>query len=280
MATTDRLERLEGWNRFGEAYRQLEECNRQRSSFFDRNEEGLYCHPLYRARWQETQAAYRARFPRRKASLEARETHSAWKQIRTAAEKGEFPELQAIETAYSAMARELCERVMTASDDCKRDLATIAARLEVPKGSSWIPIGSSSESEYRSQGYGAEKYAKAAAESIADKARACGLEVRILQVEAHRYTERHWRTGANMGERISYRFEVEALATTLGAQILEYKPQIPLREAVRLAWARGTNPRVAMPFLPYEFESENGLDHFGGYVARGDAHLGENTPSY
>ena len=53
------------------------------------------------------------------------------------------------------------------------------------------------------------------------------------------------------------------------ASCVTQKPGDSLEDYVRKAWARGINPRVALPFLPHGFEESHGLDFFGG--KRGEA---------
>ena len=60
-----------------------------------------------------------------------------------------------------------------------------------------------------------------------------------------------------------HEYHVMVPTTELGGEILTRKPERPLREYVRDCWRRGVNPRVYLPFLPYGYEAEVGIDEFG-----------------
>ncbi len=112
-------------------------------------------------------------------------------------------------------------------------------------------------SSYHTQGFGSMKYARAAAESQADAARAIGIPAEVHLIES-RYVP-GFGCGTTEGTYI-----VLADCDPLGWQVARWRTPLPLREVVRLAWKRGINPRVGMPFLPHGYEESVGLDFFGG----------------
>ena len=108
---------------------------------------------------------------------------------------------------------------------------------------------------YSTQGFGAIKYAKQSAESAADKARMHGLNPDIRMVNETSAKGPHGVAGAD--------FEIWVDTTKEGLVLLEYKPDLTLREWVKACWGRQVNPRVYNPMLPYVYEEKEGLDCFG-----------------
>ena len=119
--------------------------------------------------------------------------------------------------------------------------------MKVSDKTQWVKWRSSWVSSYNSQGFGANKYAKGACENYAQKAIHYGFETEV----------RHNKEGIES-------YDCYVGATQLALDILEEKPEIPLREWVKSQWKRGVNPRVLCPFLPAGYEDEEGLDYFGG----------------
>ena len=146
-------------------------------------------------------------------------------------------------------------------DDVERRLFEIAGELrELPvssgQASEWLLYDSVSECSYHTQGFGARKYAENAAQQYVDKAEANGVRAEIREiVTTHDDHRGHKNSFAD--------FQVWVCCSQDGLNILRYKPQIELREWVRLCWKRGSNPRVYNPWLPHEYEEKNGLDYFG-----------------
>lgn len=102
-------------------------------------------------------------------------------------------------------------------------------------------------SNYRSQGFGAERYAEGAAKLCAAEAEAAGVPARVVE----------------QTEKV-HQFVVEvAVADRVDIEILNHKPGLTLREWVRRSWGQGTNPRVFIPSLPHGYEESVGLDYFG-----------------
>lgn len=131
----------------------------------------------------------------------------------------------------------------------------------VPRSPRLRPPEHDSVSSYRysSQGFGSMKYARAKAEALADAARAVGIPAEVHLLESH-YVPGY---GCGTMEGV---YIVLADCDPIGWQIAQHRTPPPLREVVRLAWKRGVNPRVGMPFLPHGYEESVGLDFFGGEV--------------
>lgn len=107
-----------------------------------------------------------------------------------------------------------------------------------------------SSSNYSTQGFGAEKYALASAESKLGKAAFYGICGDIIPKVGKGYTD----------------YEVYLRLNREQMEAFRRKPMEPLSEGVRMCWKRGVNPRVYWPFLSHGFEEENNLDYFGGFV--------------
>lgn len=139
--------------------------------------------------------------------------------------------------------------------------ALCTAGLRPQPGDLEIVLATRDGGEYHTVGLGANTYAKAAAEMVADAAR-----YHHVPVEVRRVSERTVRRGPGVWDSSTYsKFEVVAkLADDLDREILQYCPRASLVEQVRSCWARGVNPRVYIPYLPHGFEAQHGLDFFGG----------------
>lgn len=128
-----------------------------------------------------------------------------------------------------------------------------AEDVVVPVTDEWTLINYVFVGTYSTQGYGAEKYAKVHANSIVDDAKHAGLDIKLEEA----YSD------AIGGRRTLIGWEVWAMTTPDGKELLTRKPGLPLREVVRRYWAQGCQPRVRFPSLPHDFEEKNGLDYFG-----------------
>jgi hypothetical protein len=121
----------------------------------------------------------------------------------------------------------------------------------------WLPLALRSTWDYSTQGLGALRYAEGAVQAIADVARGRGfvdgVDLVVLLVP-------YEKTEAWLA---AVRVEAE-----VDVEILKRSPSPPLREQVRLSWARGVNPRVFNPFLPHGYEEQVGIDYFGQPRAR------------
>jgi hypothetical protein len=155
-----------------------------------------------------------------------------------------------------------------------------------------------SESSYSSQGWGAPKYARQAAQLDVDHAQGHGVPAEIRKrmigwcatcnqdvgiydsdwnaaVPDHKdqagrgcpgvaFKTHHGSLGQSSWRFVCHYEVWVSVAEDLDIEVLRLKPDIPLRETVRLCWKRGVNPRVYMPFLPHGYEEQEGLDRFGG----------------
>ena len=172
------------------------------------------------------------------------------------------PEAAAVWAAAKAAASAMADAQIAAERAREGELTTAADALPVgavPRSPRLRPPEHASVSSwsYRSQGLGSMKYAQAAAESLADNARAAGIPVEVHLLES-RYVP-GFGCGTTEGTYI-----VLADCDPIGWQIAQRRTPPPLREVVRMAWKRGINPRGNMPFLPHGYEESVGLNFFGG----------------
>lgn len=217
----------------------------ERATFYERDAEGEYSHPLYVRQREALQSAFKARFPKKRWS---------WSNLRVLM----ADEATAMEESFKPEGEALGADMRTRQEDVKTRLENAAGPLEVPKSDEFIPWKDCSGSSYSSQGFGANKYAANSLEVYADRARMSDLEVEIRSEVYIKARGGHTCTGNVM------KYTVWVKTTPLGLEILDYKPDLPLREWVRLCWKRGVNPRVYSPFLPTGYEESGGLDYFGG----------------
>lgn len=109
-------------------------------------------------------------------------------------------------------------------------------------------------SSWRSQGLGVDRYTRNAAQAYVDKATHYGLRAEVRPVGepsrcAYGIVHQDYGVFADVDET--------------GWALVDYKPDVPLRDWVKGCWKRGVNPRVYNPFLPHGLEEKLGLDHFG-----------------
>lgn len=187
---------------------------------------------------------YAKRFPRRKM---------LWYRIQT-----DLPEYAAVEEKHQSAAVAYLSALREQQTALLMALQGEAEALPVPRAEGWLELQVVSGGSYHTQGFGANKYARDAAEDIADKARNHGLEaeVRVL------------RSSTSSGLS-SYGYEdygVYAKTTEFGKVILRYKTELPLREQVKHCLQRGANPFTYVPFLPQDYLEKVGLDAWGNEV--------------
>lgn len=137
-------------------------------------------------------------------------------------------------------------------------LRAFAAEAVIPITPELFPHDRVPSGRYRTQGWGALRYARDDAQRTVDKAVAHGL---VAEVRAGTYTSRTDSYGHAYDDQ---EFTVWANTDEAGWTLLSYKPELPLREIVRRCWARGTNPRVTMWWLPSGYEESVALEYFGG----------------
>lgn len=105
---------------------------------------------------------------------------------------------------------------------------------------------------YRTQGFGANTYARAMAESYVDTAKYHGLKAEVIPIT---------KTTIN-----GYTYEdygVFANTSDIGWEMIKLRPGLSLKDWIKSCLCRGVNPRVYNPFLPHDIEQKCGLDHFG-----------------
>ncbi len=139
-----------------------------------------------------------------------------------------------------------------------KELMTVAAMREaIPRTEDLHLHVTISASSYHTQGFGASRYAEAAAEQHADQARLYGIPVEVRPV-GDPHTDQ-WE--------VRYQdYGVFAVTDEVGWEMLELRPGPSLREGIRLSWARHVNPRVFNPWLPPGLEETLGLDYFGNEI--------------
>jgi len=196
----------------------------------------------------ECEAAYRRRFRRRAFSMVASRDQNAeeHKQI------------------YDRLKPDVDRYLADHSDEeqqIKWALAMLAEKADVPRSDTWLSVYSVDGDAYRSQGWGAAKYAKADAESRLQDFLLHVPEGRV-DSQFHKF-DQPVRCAGGSPSLGWHEYHVMVPTTEIGAEILKRKPERPLREYVRDCWGRGVNPRVYLPFLPHGYEEQVGIDHFG-----------------
>jgi len=178
--------------------------------------------------------AYKRLFPRRKFSM-------------ARGQKENKDEQAAIFERFSVRANEMTETHKQETEATETALCEAAESATFPAFDGMSLYYVSWGMAYSSQAYGAGKYARAAAETEADKARAHGLTVVVRERPDPRPANAgsYWTPAPD--------FEVWVNTSSLGAEILRYKPCCEdIVEWAARCWKRGTNPKVYNPFLSQE----------------------------
>lgn len=145
-------------------------------------------------------------------------------------------------------------------------LGELAATSPVAPGVEAHKIRTVYRSTYATQGFGADTYARQAAElyaldqdsTLTDEERAAGVRV---EVERGELTDAGCGIGRSPGE---YRVVVRGVASAADADIVRRRvSRQTLVEWVAACWKRGTNPRVYDPWLPHGFEAKWGIGYDG-----------------
>ncbi len=142
------------------------------------------------------------------------------------------------------------------------EIKSVGEVAELRPGSEWLDWESVSEHSYSSQGWGARKYARQAAEQYQLHAEFNGLEA-ITDERVETY-DKTWGGGGTFSVA-TYVVRVK-VAEPIDLAILKHKPAPSLKETMRHWLRKGVNPRVYMPFLPYGYEESVGLDSWGNDV--------------
>jgi hypothetical protein len=140
------------------------------------------------------------------------------------------------------------------ADQAQKDLTALAERIPIySRPGIWTEAYRVPAANYRSQGFGADKCSWCAADFYLEEFRRQDYPNRVRQE----------------GEGSAAVWIAEVELEPAGLEIVRCRPgQLPLREWVRLCWKHGCQPRVFYPWLPADFEAENGLDYFGGETSQ------------
>jgi hypothetical protein len=211
----------------------------------------------------EIRAAYKARFPRRKFPAYTVGDVQTFNREKVRAALGEAI-YDALVKPHLERHSAACEAHFARKKALEEALAKITKETELPDGErravkeNWTKCHTVSDSDYRSQGWSAAKYARESAQGYADDLQANGIPSEVRRVE---------RKIDGCREPL-VDFEVWAACSEVGCVWAHYRPGQTLREWVRSCWKRGVNPRVYNPFLPVGYEEKAGLDYFGGEKAK------------
>jgi len=143
------------------------------------------------------------------------------------------------------------------------ELSRLAGSTQLRAGEGRSVMHTVSRSTYASQGYGADTYARNAAESyreerescLTDDERAAGIRV---VVERGEVTKNYPGIPASPSE---YVVVLVGVSGTRDGQILRRRRDTrTLVDWVAACWRRGVNPRVYNPFLPHGFEERHGIN--------------------
>jgi hypothetical protein len=185
--------------------------------------------------------------------------------------------LQAIKTKLQPEADRLYAERQAAVEAAAKLVKAAALRCTPEPGDQWVELDRIHPGSYSTQGFGAETYAKNAAEMTADMARQYGnIEVRIREeFKPEDNQPRAYSGPFGSTYRLGYYIVEAKVREKLDEEIINRGRSPSLREQIKMAWARGVNPRVYNPYLPYGIEAKLGLDEFGhdlpGWKADGEA---------
>jgi hypothetical protein len=170
------------------------------------------------------------------------------------------PELhREIRTTFIVKLGEAVQETLLQLDEVSKELRATALLCDIQPGDLELRLTSVCTVSYNSQGFSASQYAKGAAEMSADAARLANVPVSVVRrLQAPTLP---WSSAP-----LEYWDVVVRVQEQLDFEILKLRPEPPLKEQVRLCWARGVNPRVYNPFLPYGYEKENGITYEGTFV--------------
>ena len=156
-----------------------------------------------------------------------------------------------IERPYEQVAQASHDHFRAMRDSIRQNLDALAESAEVNLGDP-ILVSTVWASTYSSQGYGASRYAKGAAESDALVYRRLGVPVEVRTVK----------------NGVSEVFEVWANVESIADHEIARRKKLSLRDWLKDCLRRGLDPRVFDPFLPHGIERRLGLDYFGNDVPK------------
>ena len=193
----------------------------------------------------ECKREYRKLYPRRKFDMRKSQKQN------TEVHGDLYSKWKACTDKWFEIKKAMREKADERLDDLANSIE-IPLECHVTDREDWTLFHHTSSYLYSSQGWGAEKYAKASAQQSVDHCEDFGFLAEIREDRREHSTD----------------YDVYVALDSLGVEILKRK-SMSLREWVRRCWAKGVNPRVYNPFLPHGFEEKAGLDYFGGYVKGG-----------
>lgn len=125
-------------------------------------------------------------------------------------------------------------------------LNMLAEKADVPVSSEWNCAYTVSDNDYRSQAFGASRYAKSAAEARMRDFIVHVPEAKVVE-EFHEWST---KSISSYGEssRGWTEWRVMVPTTEIGIKILNRKKGEDLRSYVKNCWRSGVNPRVYLPF--------------------------------
>ncbi len=219
-------------------------------SWYERDENHELTHPIAVEEREAYCTKYKEKYPRRKFNFN--KAQDAFPDM--------VPEWAARKEAYAIPWN---NRRIAA----EKKLAELCANpeLPVPTAEEYILLYQVSGSDYRSMGYGCDKYAKMRANWMLLHAQTLGLEAELRVMEVHEGVTASF--GSWGGYSYKYTdYGVFAKTTELGKTIWVNKPELPTRDRVKYCLQHGVNPRVYDPHLSPGYEERVGLDHFGNEV--------------
>ena len=173
--------------------------------------------------------------------------------------------LASIKARHQPAADQIVAELGARREAAKATVDALAAQLTPEPGDLWVELDRVHSGAYRSQGFGAETYAKNAAEMEADMARQYpGIEARVREEFYPEDNQPHpYSAFGGPTHRLGYFVAEAKVRETLDGEIISRGRAPTLREQIKLAWGRGVSPRVFNPYLPHGIEAKLGLDEFG-----------------
>jgi len=163
------------------------------------------------------------------------------------------------EAARSGLRDALMSEYERRKEALDAQITQLVSSLDVRPGSEKKVMTRVDLMPFRSQGYGADKYARTKAEMIAAEAAEHGVESEVVPIPWPPMPDNQGPAPKGpMGYQV-----VTYVKDESDAWLLALKPRWELKETVRQCWKRGVNPRVYLPHLPHGFESEVGIDYQG-----------------
>lgn len=229
---------------FAEVYDLRDAVNAAFSRFVDRQNEGELSALLALARNAKGKYRRRAAFAR----LDQGTTDSRYAAARSVATDAFGAQaVDAIVVPARALLDEAYGRLLELRKSFDAALDVLAQDAEVAPGDP-LCVDAVWTASYSSQGFGASRYARGAADDLASGYRALGVPVEVRRV-VHGSSVESWEVWANV-------------ASMVDREIVRRR-KVSLRDWMRDCLRRGQNPRVYNPFLPHGLEHKLGLDYYG-----------------